>query len=391
MDILERLNRRFGSWYDGLFGGLESPDAELRPKDILRRILAAMEDGRREGLDNAIYVPNAYTLRIAVASPAERDYLKSFLSAEELATAVARTISQHGYKTRGDLSFVIEEANAADPSQSRVQVLCRFDAGIANVAPVAPPPIAPVVVERPVTTFSSLASPDTGDEPGTVPAAFGAGGAAVLATLLVRSGDGRSLEAVPLGMRGVAIGRCRQSGNDIVLGDTQVSKRHGRIGWEGGAFVYTDENSTNGSRLNDAPVTPDRAYPLDFGDVLRLGESTLTLRPAGNAAPVSPAPVAAPGFGASLVSSSNTAYRLASDIVAGRTATADMVLTGFGVSDKHARLRVDAAGVATVEDLNTPGGTFVNKSRIPAHLPVAPRDNDRLQFGTGSAYTVRIG
>ncbi|MBC7806192.1 MAG: hypothetical protein H7145_08580, partial [Akkermansiaceae bacterium] len=84
MDLLEHLNRRFGSWYEGLFGGPDAVDSELRPKDILRRILGAMEDGRREGLDGQVYVPNAYTLRIAVASDAERDYLRAFLSAEEL-------------------------------------------------------------------------------------------------------------------------------------------------------------------------------------------------------------------------------------------------------------------------------------------------------------------
>ena len=46
MDLFEKINRSFASWYEGLFGG--SGD-DVRPKDILRRILAALEDNRKEG------------------------------------------------------------------------------------------------------------------------------------------------------------------------------------------------------------------------------------------------------------------------------------------------------------------------------------------------------
>src|SRR5436853_570383 len=110
MDVFERLNRRFGNWYEGLFGGSESRD--LRPRDVLRRILTAMEDARREGLDGNIYVPNLYTLRVAVHNQEERDYLRTFLSAEELAAAVMQVIEQHGYRLRGGLVFTVEEVPA---------------------------------------------------------------------------------------------------------------------------------------------------------------------------------------------------------------------------------------------------------------------------------------
>jgi pSer/pThr/pTyr-binding forkhead associated (FHA) protein len=404
MDLLEHLNRRFGSWYEGLFGGSETIDSELRPKDILRRILAAMEDGRREGLDGQVYVPNAYTLRIAVTSDAERDYLRAFLSAEELATAVARTISQHGYKTRGALLFVIEEADATDPGAERVQVICRFDTSVAdkktgeqeavreNVPPI-PAKVEARAPSRPMPV--PVPTPHTDEEPGTVPAAFGPGGA-TLATLLVRSGDGRSLEAFPLGPRTTTIGRSRQTGNDIVLNDGQVSKRHGHLAWEGGGFVYYDENSTNGSRLNEAPVTPNVPHPMNFGDMIRIGETTLTLRPANSgtmpAQPIVPnRPPVTAGKGASLVSSTGASQRLASEMSVGQSITADVVLSGGNISDKHARLKMSEMGKLTVEDLNTPGGTQVNGERIPPLYPVTLRDGDSIIFGNGSPYTVRIG
>ena len=149
MDVFEKLNRTFGAWYEGLFGG-GSDDADLRPRDILRRILRAMEDGRREGLDGQIYVPNHFTLDISVASDEERDYLRTFLDADELSAAVRRHTEQHGYRTRGGLRFAINELPVVPPGDGavagaaptgRVSVRCRFDAAIpeAGVAAASPP------------------------------------------------------------------------------------------------------------------------------------------------------------------------------------------------------------------------------------------------------------
>lgn len=405
MDFLERLNRRFGSWYDGLFGGLDSPDAALRPKEILRRILSAMENNRREGLDNKIYVPNAYTLRLKIASDDERDYLKSFIKADELASVVVNTIRSHGYHTRGDLSFVIEEADANTPQTERVQVVCRFDDSVRSEAqspsPSVPPAPVPVAVAvRPVpapvvSPPSPVIAPVMDDEPGTVIAATGAAGGTVLATLLVRSGDGRSLEAFPLTDSGATIGRSLQVGNDIVLSDNQVSKRHGRIDFERGGFVYRDENSTNGSRIGGIAVERGVAVPVDFGDEIRLGESIIILRPVaggtmGAESPRIIPPAALSGVSAAVVSPEGTTYPLASLMVAGRSITADISWGGANVSDKHARFRVENSRV-TIEDLNTPGGTFVGGNRIPPAMPVVLRNGDYLVLGAGSAWTVRIG
>ncbi len=42
MDVFEKLNRKFGEWYEGRIGG--SPEGDLRPRDILRSILPTMHD-----------------------------------------------------------------------------------------------------------------------------------------------------------------------------------------------------------------------------------------------------------------------------------------------------------------------------------------------------------
>src|SRR2546430_8869302 len=93
MDLFEKINRSFGAWYEGLFGAGD----DVRPKDILRRILAALEDNRKEGFDNRIYVPNQYVLEIAVDDEEEKDYLLSFLDRDELEAAVRRYCQQNHY------------------------------------------------------------------------------------------------------------------------------------------------------------------------------------------------------------------------------------------------------------------------------------------------------
>jgi hypothetical protein len=256
MDVLERLNRTFGTWYEGLFGA-GADERELRPRDILRRILVTMEDQRREGLDGQVYVPNHYTLAVAVRDDDERHYLRTFFDADELAAAVRRAMDQHGYKTRGGLRFQIEEMDAASDGAAgdgRVRIRCRFDA---------------TIPDRAVPSEAAALPDDAADagEPGTVPAAI------ALGSLTVRGPHGAG-EAYPLTPRGARIGRSRQAGNDVVLADdVMVSKRHARIAADNGRFVLQDVGSTNGTFVNGAPLPPGEIHLLRSGDEIRVGET----------------------------------------------------------------------------------------------------------------------
>src|ERR1043165_10210986 len=106
MEIFERINRAFGGWYEGLFGASD----DVRPKDILRKILVALEENRKEGFDSKIYVPNQYVLEIAVDDEEEKEYLLSFLDREELETAIRRYCQQNNYHIRGGLDFTIKRS-----------------------------------------------------------------------------------------------------------------------------------------------------------------------------------------------------------------------------------------------------------------------------------------
>lgn len=385
MDVFEKLNRKFGAWYEGLFGG--ASDTDLRPRDILRRILGSMEDQRREGLDGQVYVPNHYTLQIAVADEDERQYLRTFLDADELAAAVQRYLEQHGYRTRGGLHFQIEELTATPEGADgdRVHVRCRFDTTLPERAAAASEVAAPEDVDDaphrapavPPRRMDDYAAPE---ELGTVPAM-------ALGSLIVQQAEGRQ-EVYPLTARGLQIGRSRQAGNDIVLaGDGMVSKRHARIDCERAGFALRDLNSTNGTFVNEQPV--DQAHLLQPGDTVRVGATTLVFQ--GNAPRSTPAvslPRVPTGAGAGaaapmaarLVAEDGESYPLASEMAVGRALTGDIVLIGEGVAARHATVTTRGEQVL-VEDLGTPGGTFVNGERIPPRFPVAVYEGDTVGFG----------
>jgi predicted component of type VI protein secretion system len=58
--------------------------------------------------------------------------------------------------------------------------------------------------------------------------------------------------------------------------DAQVSRRHARIAVQGGAVVVEDLGSTNGTYVNEQPISAPR--PLNPGDKVRVGLTVLELR-----------------------------------------------------------------------------------------------------------------
>ena len=93
------------------------------------------------------------------------------------------------------------------------------------------------------------------------------------AVMAIRS-PGQQIARIDVKPGTIRLGRSLD--NDVVLADERVSRHHGQIGVRHGMLVYTDLRSTNGSYLNNGPVTEIALGP---GDVLQLGSSTITIEP----------------------------------------------------------------------------------------------------------------
>ncbi|HQN04015.1 MAG TPA: FHA domain-containing protein [Anaerolineaceae bacterium] len=64
----------------------------------------------------------------------------------------------------------------------------------------------------------------------------------------------------------------REAGDDIIIKDPEISRKHARIFLQGANYFIEDLGSTNGTSVNGARI--QIASPLRVGDVIKLGEKT---------------------------------------------------------------------------------------------------------------------
>jgi pSer/pThr/pTyr-binding forkhead associated (FHA) protein len=421
MDMFEKINRSFGSWYEGLFGGSE----DVRPKDILRRIFAAMEDHRKEGFDNRIYVPNQYILEIAVNDEEEKEYLLSFLDRDELEAAIRRYCQQNHYHIRGALDFTIKEVEdlegaAGGKRGEKVRVRCRYNTKITAPESASRPGAAlPEAREDERTVASVFAQAESGEESGTVPSIASA-------TLVVYAPD-RPPFRYTIARGAINIGRSAKAGNDLVIdSDGQISKRHARIELDpDGRFTLYDLGSTNGSKVNGRRVDN---RTLNDGDEITLGATRITFQQSRSEAAQEAADSLKSHYATTSVSASAAAlgrsqgafggaaaqsraeigsisdtppsrvlrsqvarlvltedgddvddFLLASETVIGRGVTNDIVLPDRSIATRHARIVRDGDGYA----LETFGDSVTRLNGVPLEpgQPTPLQEGDRIGLG----------
>lgn len=183
----------------------------------------------------------------------------------------------------------------------------------------------------------------------------------------------------------------RESGCDIVFDASAatVSRKHAFIEFSGGEYFITDNNSFNGTLVNERRITS--AARLFDNDRIRLGVGGPLIRivfpiairsaEAGTVRGTSPVHDAdraektviltlndladrKPGVESSARLSASVAFAERRELIVGRGEACDVRLDGLQISKQHARLLVSGAGVV-IEDLNSTNGVFVNGERTP--------------------------
>jgi pSer/pThr/pTyr-binding forkhead associated (FHA) protein len=381
MDLFEKFNNKFGTWYESLFGG---EDNELRPRDVLRKIIAAMEDNRKPGLDSRVYVPNKYTLELSVEDQAERDYLLAFLDEAELMTALQRFMAQHNYFARGPLDFSIDVTPQIEGGAKRekLRVIARFEKGI-----IPEPPI-PVSIDTAVA-MPEIADFDLEEDDSTVPSI-------PWAALTVIDADGH-IQEYTLTRRNTKIGRSRSAGNDLVLNDDgMVSKTHASIELErDGLFTLYDLGSMNGVLVNGVQIQGNRV--LKERDEIVIGGTKIIFHQARLEPPVDFPTANVVGGGTNgmpsvssvtglprrgrLLELNGDEHVLGSETLIGSSPTADIVIADPSVSTKHAKITSPDSGTYYIEDLASEYGTYVNSKPLVARQRSVLATGDAIIFG----------
>jgi hypothetical protein len=227
--------------------------ARLQPVQVQRRIERTMETERLSGGDRTL-VPNRFRVSLHPADLAAFGDMTESL-AIELADAALAFARSHHYaladRPRVDLAAdsrvaagdVRVEASFADPEH--------------RTADEGGPGPGGTDTGPPVDGRTMVFRVPTVDAP--------------LAVLREIRSDGTQRE-VRVDGRPLTIGRARENG--LVLRDSRASRFHGRLQARRGALVYTDLDSTNGTRVNGVSVTE---VVLGEGDRLELGNTILVV------------------------------------------------------------------------------------------------------------------
>lgn len=104
--------------------------------------------------------------------------------------------------------------------------------------------------------------------------------------LTVTFPDGHTQRVEMGGKRSLTIGRT--PGNDLVLDDSRISRRHARVEVDDNGLRVVDLHSTNGTYLGDTRLLPGVAAKWGAGQPLRLGE--ISLQWVARSAPPPPGP-----------------------------------------------------------------------------------------------------
>jgi hypothetical protein len=227
MGVLRNFETRLERGIEGFFKAAFR--SGLQPVEIAKRILREMDAAKTVGVKE-IWVPNRYVLGI---SPDDRERFASMEGAlvRELENVVSEGAreKEYGLVARPEVVFETDQG------------LKRGDLIVSAELSEAP---GPPTSESPV-----VAGP---------------------AAKLVLEGEGTEWT---LDRERSVIGRL--SGSEIEIEDPGASRRHAEIRRDGGDYVVADLGSTNGTLLNDSPVTE---ATLEDGDRITIGRTVLEFR-----------------------------------------------------------------------------------------------------------------
>lgn len=180
----------------------------------------------------------------------------------------------------------------------------------------------------------------------------------------------------------ISIGRKPE--NQIVIDEPLVSGKHAVIELDGIAYVITDHNSTNGTFINDAPITGRKM--LQNGDIIQIGNTDLhfTIQFEGQKTSSlpeeitleQPPPKPAP-FGYIDYNGKRTEIKLET-ITLGRDPEASILVDHPTVSFMHAQISLHG-NHHYLRDLGSRNGTFVNEDLVVT--PVILKNNDSIRIG----------
>ena len=233
----------------------------LQPVEVGRRILREMEENRTVSV-NRTYAPNDFQVFIGpddfqrfepMADGLRREFSELVIDKAKERRFNLMGLPQIAFVKEEKLGrgeFRVEAALSADPDRMAPQVSTREPKSADDA------------------NSTRAISSHTADRMG-IERAKGA-------ELLVLDESGKPRERISLTRTPITIGRL--STNDVVISDSNVSRRHAELRRSGDTWTVVDLGSTNGSVVNGKLA---KEQPLKNGDRISFGTSELEFRAEG--------------------------------------------------------------------------------------------------------------
>ena len=228
------VERSLENIFDGLFS--RAFKAGVKPLQLGRKLLQVVDSERDVDAQGRRVVPNSYLIQL---SPNDRE---GFADVEptllqELTVALREYISQEGYHVEGKARVALR--TNPDLRRGKFEIDCR------NITPEATTAEAPET-QTPAPPLTAV--PSAFDRPPAV--------------LSLPNG-----QRIELHEGHYVLGRHLE--NDIVLNDTNVSRKHSEFVCAADEVVVRDLGSTNGTKVNGVLITGEQL--LQHGDVINFG------------------------------------------------------------------------------------------------------------------------
>ncbi len=247
MSVLRNLESKIAGLVEGTFGRVFK--TEVKPVELARKLSREMDEHKTVSLKRT-YVPNEYVIWL---SPEDRERYEGM--EDSVGDELSAELLEHARREKYSL---VERPSIGWKTDERLG-LGEFGIQARLVRPAADPPVVEQAQHGRTMVHSAA---ERIQQPGAEVGRARRGRAFVHA-------EGKRL---PVPAAGAVLGRSRDC--DVVLGDTNVSRRHAEIRPAGTGWTVADLGSTNGIRVNGRPASG--AVALAPGDRLELGTVPMT-------------------------------------------------------------------------------------------------------------------
>jgi len=276
MSVLRTIESKIEGLFEGVFG--RAFRTHVQPVELARKLAKEMDEHRSVSVSR-VYVPNEYTIYLAVADRQQFSSYEGSLVGElqEYLTEHARresyallTPPRVRFATDDDLAVgefgIATRVAQPEDGVPPLPAVSGAHASRSVSIPAVVPPVAPIAPMAPVTesmpSHTMIYRPD--DLPQGSPEPEPAPVPQERVTLTI---DGRTHS---IASRSTVIGRSREC--DLRVADGNASRRHAEVLQQGLDYFIVDLGSTNGTELNGRRITRER---LSDGDRVTIGATDI--------------------------------------------------------------------------------------------------------------------